>query len=71
MTIRNEIAHNTTNTQSVKTGETGLLDARISLISPDEQLTVTLSGRNITDEHYHDIALDNVLTSLTWGASST
>ena len=45
----------------------GLLDASISYTFAQSGLKLTVFGKNITDEDYHDFALDNVLTSLTWG----
>ena len=47
----------------------GLLDASVSYTRDSDGLKLTLFGKNITDEEYHDFALDNALTRLTWGGT--
>ena len=54
-------------TEAIKTDSYGLLDASVSYTFAQSGLKLTVFGKNITDEDYHDFALDNVLTSLTWG----
>ena len=36
---------------------------------PDSSLKVTVFGKNVTDELSHDFALENALTSATWGGA--
>ncbi len=45
----------------------GLIDASISYKTENEKLVVSLFGRNLADEEYFDFALDNALTTQTWG----
>ena len=54
-------------TKAIITDSYGLLDASVSYTFAESGLKLTVFGKNITDEDYHDFALDNVLTSLTWG----
>lgn len=61
--------NNATNTDSIKTDAYGLLDASVSYSRAESGMTFTLFGRNLTDEEYHDFALDNALTRLTWGGA--
>ena len=54
-------------TKEIITDSYGLLDASVSYTFAQSGLKLTVFGKNITDEDYHDFALDNALTSLTWG----
>ncbi len=54
-------------TKAIITDSYGLLDASVSYTFAQSGLKLTVFGKNITDEDYHDFALDNALTSLTWG----
>ena len=54
-------------TRAIITDSYGLLDASVSYTFAGSGLKLTVFGKNITDEDYHDFALDNALTSLTWG----
>jgi len=54
-------------TRAIITDSYGLLDASVSYTFARSGLKLTVFGKNITDEDYHDFALDNALTSLTWG----
>jgi iron complex outermembrane receptor protein len=45
----------------------GLIDASVSYTNEKENLQVSLFGRNLADEDYFDFALDNALTTQTWG----
>ena len=56
-------------TATIVTESYGLLDASVSYTRDSDGLKLTLFGKNITDEEYHDFALDNVLTRLTWGGT--
>ena len=62
-----DFSNNATNTAYIATDSHGLLDASVSYTRESDGLKVTVFGRNITDEEYHDFALDNGLTRLTWG----
>ena len=62
-----DFTNNATMTRSIITESFGLLDASVSYTFAQSNLKLTLFGKNITDEEYHDFALDNALTSLTWG----
>ena len=61
--------NNATNSESIKTDSYGLLDISVGYTPPNSALKVTVFGKNVTDELYHDFALDNALTSATWGGS--
>ena len=54
---------------TIETESYGLLDASVSYTRDSDGLKLTLFGKNITDEEYHDFALDNALTRLTWGGT--
>ena len=69
MHITDEFTNNATNTAYIATDSHGLLDASVSYTRESDGLKVTVFGRNITDEEYHDFALDNALTRLTWGGA--
>jgi iron complex outermembrane receptor protein len=56
-------------TAAIATESYGLLDASVSYTRDSDGLKLTLFGKNITDEEYHDFALDNALTRLTWGGT--
>lgn len=45
----------------------GLIDASVSYTNEKGNLQVSLFGRNLADEEYFDFALDNALTTQTWG----
>jgi len=62
-----DFTNNALMTEAIKTDSYGLLDASVSYTFAQSGLKLTVFGKNITDEDYHDFALDNVLTSLTWG----
>ena len=62
-----DFTNNATMTKSIITDSYGLLDASISYTFSQSNLKLTLFGKNLTDEEYHDFALDNVLTSVKWG----
>ena len=62
-----EFTNNATGTASIITDSYGLVDASVSYTRESDGLKLTLFGKNITDEEYHDFALDNALTRLTWG----
>ena len=62
-----DFTNNATMTRAIITESFGLLDASVSYTFAQSNLKLTLFGKNITDEDYHDFALDNALTSLTWG----
>ena len=64
-----DFTNNATATASIATESYGLLDASVSYTRDSDGLKLTLFGKNITDEEYHDFALDNVLTRLTWGGT--
>ena len=64
-----EFSNNATNTPYIATDSHGLLDASVSYTRESDGLKVTVFGRNITDEEYHDFALDNGLTTGTWGGA--
>ena len=64
-----EFSNNATNTSYIATDSHGLLDASVSYTRESDGLKVTVFGRNITDEEYHDFALDNALTTGTWGGA--
>lgn len=66
-----EFYNDALNTEVIKTDSHGLLDASISYTNEERGLRLTLFGKNLTDEEYHDFALDNALTSLTWGGAPT
>ena len=57
------------NTEAIKSDSYGLLDLSVSYTFAESGLKLTLFGKNVTDEKYHDFALDNALTSLTWGGT--
>tara|TARA_B110000503_G_scaffold59662_1_gene95071 strand:+ start:1479 stop:3767 length:2289 start_codon:yes stop_codon:yes gene_type:complete len=57
------------NTKSIESNSYGLLDLSVSYTFAESGLKLTLFGKNVTNEKYHDFALDNVLTSLTWGGT--
>ncbi len=61
--------NNATNSESIRTDSYGLLDISVGYTPPDSSLKVTVFGKNVTDELYHDFALDNALTSATWGGA--
>ena len=64
-----EFTNNATGTASIITDSYGLVDASVSYTRESDGLKLTLFGKNITDEEYHDFALDNALTRLTWGGT--
>ena len=64
-----EFYNDAVNTEAIKTDAYGLFDASVSYTRADSGLKVTLFGKNLTDEEYHDFALDNALTRLTWGGT--
>ncbi len=64
-----EFSNNATNTPYIATDSHGLVDASVSYTRESDGLKVTVFGRNITDEEYHDFALDNGLTTGTWGGA--
>ncbi|MEZ5459423.1 MAG: TonB-dependent receptor [Steroidobacteraceae bacterium] len=45
----------------------GLIDASVNYTNAKGNLQVSLFGRNLADEEYFDFALDNALTTQTWG----
>jgi iron complex outermembrane receptor protein len=45
----------------------GLLDASVNYKNEKGNIVVSLFGRNLADEEYFDFALDNALTTQTWG----
>ncbi|MGB1850213.1 MAG: TonB-dependent receptor [Candidatus Micropelagos thuwalensis] len=64
-----DFTNNATGTAAIATESYGLLDASVSYTRDSDGLKLTLFGKNITDEEYHDFALDNALTRLTWGGT--
>lgn len=64
-----EFTNNATGTEYIKTDSYGLIDASISYTRASDGLKLTLFGKNIGDEEYHDFALDNALTTQTWGGT--
>lgn len=51
-TYKSKIYNNSENTDLLTQSSIGLLDASVSWISPDAHYTVTLGGKNLTDEDY-------------------
>jgi iron complex outermembrane recepter protein len=47
----------------------GLLDASVNYKNAKGNILVSLFGRNLTEEEYFDFALDNALTTQTWGGT--
>lgn len=64
-----EFTNDALGTEAIMTDSYGLLDASVSFTRASDGLKLTLFGKNITDEEYHDFALDNSLTRLTWGGT--
>ncbi|ERL46539.1 putative FxsA cytoplasmic membrane protein [Candidatus Micropelagos thuwalensis] len=64
-----DFTNDATGTAAIATESYGLLDASVSYTRDSDGLKLTLFGKNITDEEYHDFALDNALTRLTWGGT--
>jgi len=57
------------NTPEIQQESYGLLDATVTYTTPSENLSIALFGRNLNNNDYFDFALDNALTSLTWGGN--
>ena len=55
------------NTEIIKQESYGLVDANARWSSADGKWEVSLFGRNLFEEDYFDFALDNALTTQTWG----
>ena len=66
--ISDEFTNNATGTASIILMY-GLVDASVSYTRESDGLKLTVFVKNITDEEYHDFALDNALTRLTWGGA--
>ncbi len=55
------------NAPIIRQSSYGLLDASVNYKNEKGNIIVSLFGRNLADEEYFDFALDNALTTQTWG----
>lgn len=55
------------NSRIIRQPAYGLIDASVNYTNEKGNLQVSLFGRNLADEEYFDFALDNALTTQTWG----
>ena len=57
------------NSRIIRQPSYGLVDASVSWENAKRNWVVSLFGRNLADEEYFDFALDNALTTQTWGGA--
>ena len=55
------------NAEVIKQDAYGIIDANVTWINANRNFKVSVFGRNLADEEFFDFALDNALTTLTWG----
>jgi iron complex outermembrane receptor protein len=68
-TYSDEFYNDALNAEIIKQPAYGLVDASINYRNEKGNLLVSLFGRNLADEDYFDFALDNALTTQTWGGT--
>lgn len=64
-----EYYNNALNTEIIKQDSYGLVDVSAGWRSSDQKWQVSLFARNLLEEDYFEFALDNALTTLTWGGT--
>lgn len=57
------------NSRIIRQGDYGMLDASITYTPENERWSLSLFGRNLTKTNYFDFALDNAITTVTWGGA--